>query len=477
MSWLAAYLAVAWVIRIGMVLVILGRDLTPGASMAWLGIIFLHPYIGGSLYLLVGETRLGPRRVQLHRQVVQKYRAIDRRREQRSEIAVASLPPTCQPMVMQAEKTSGMPILWGNSAEFFDNSPAMVDRLVADIQAAKSQVHLLYYIFYPDQTGMRIARAVIDAARRGVACRVLADAVASRVFFHHRGLGAELRAAGVKTAAALPVAPIQRRLPRMDLRNHRKLTVIDGAIGYVGSHNLINPDYGGRRGNPWIDLTGRFTGPIVAELATVFEEDWAFESGEELEVPVLPSPDAADGGIPMQVLPTGPTAPGESYRRVLMGAMQCARRQVILTTPYFVPDEPSLETMMMATDRGVDVKLIVPKHPDHILTAAAGRAHFAQLLDVGVTIHQYRPGLLHTKSVTIDDAFALFGSANLDVRSFNLNFELTTILYGPDPTAKVRDVQLSYLADSDPVDPRQWARRNIAIRYADRAVSLVSPLL
>jgi cardiolipin synthase len=263
----------------------------------------------------------------------------------------------------------------------------------------------------------------------------------------------------------------------MDLRNHRKLSVIDGALGYVGSHNLINPDYGGNRAGPWVDMTARLTGPVVAELESVFCEDWAFESGEMLERLHPQGPAPIPDGVPMQVVPTGPSPSDETYRRVLLAAIQSARSQLILTTPYFVPDEPALVSLMMAADRGVDVKLLLPQHPDHLFTAAAGRAHFTRLMEAGVNIHLFKPGLLHTKSATVDNAFALFGSANLDVRSFNLNFELSVLIYDRAVTGQLRDIQLNYLKDSVPLSPKEWSRRSVIKVYTDGAVSLLSPLL
>jgi cardiolipin synthase len=477
MSWLLAYLIVGWLIRGAMVPVILRRELAPGASIAWIGIIFLHPYIGLTLYLMVGETRLGWHRVARHRELVKKYRPAIAHGGTSADAFPAQLPVEYQPMALQAEKISSMPILCGNDIDVIGITTQFIDRLVGDIDNARSRVHLLYYIFAPDATGNRVSDAVIAAAKRGVQCRILVDAVAARAFFAAGGRAASLRAAGVTIAQALPVAPISRGLPRMDLRNHRKLSIIDDCIAYMGSHNLIDADYGGRRGAPWVDLTGRFTGPIVAELATVFAEDWAFESGEELEPPACPTVVNVTDGMSMQIVPTGPTAPGESYRRLLLGAIQCARSRLILTTPYFVPDEPTLIALMMAADRGVDVKLILPEKPDHLLTAAAGRAHFSRLLLAGISIHLYRPGLLHAKTVTIDDAYAIIGSANLDVRSFNLNFELGALLYGREATDRVRSIQMQYLQDSTPLDAVQWMSRSRLRSYTESAVSLFSPLL
>jgi cardiolipin synthase len=263
----------------------------------------------------------------------------------------------------------------------------------------------------------------------------------------------------------------------MDLRNHRKLAIIDSTVAFAGSHNIIRPDYGGKRGAPWVDLSARITGPIVNELMIVFAEDWAFETGEMLSTPSpLDQPHDLQGAA-MQVIPTGPSSPADTYRRVLLAALQCARDSVMLTTPYFVPDEPTLVALLMAADRGVDVTLIIPRTGDGILSAAAGRAHFSRLMEAGISIYQFCPGLIHAKTTTIDDALAIFGTANLDVRSFNLNFELSMLLYGPEPTAQMRQIQQGYLGDSQKIDSKTWSQRSAVQRYADSAVSLLSPLL
>jgi cardiolipin synthase len=271
-------------------------------------------------------------------------------------------------------------------------------------------------------------------------------------------------------------------MARMDLRNHRKLGIIDGRLGYAGSQNIVNADYGGRHGGPWIDLTGRFTGPIVGELASIFAEDWAFETGEEIEIP-YPPPDEGSGDgsgdleFPAQVVPTGPSVPDHTYRRLLLAAIQSAQQQLIITTPYFVPDEPTILSLMMAADRGVDVKLILPLVSDHFFTAAAGRAHYRSLLHSGIAIYLFKGGLIHSKTTTVDDAFALFGSANLDVRSFVLNFELSVLAYGQPVTQRLRDIQSEYLSHSVKLELSDWKQRPVYSEYADRAVGLLSPLL
>jgi cardiolipin synthase len=476
------YSLIGWGIRVMMVTVVLRRQFAPGASVAWLGIVFLHPYIGLTLYLLVGESRLGPHRTQRRREITARFRDPARHAGRLPHQKRLDTEPPYQPMVLQAEKISDLPVLAGNQVDFIPDAAEFLQRLVADINAAKQHVHLLYYIFACDRTASAVADALIAAAKRGVRCRLLADALASRMCFHRSGLAPKLIAAGVEVIPALPVAPFRRHLARMDLRNHRKLGIIDGRIAFAGSHNIINPDYGGRRGNPWIDLSARFTGPLVGELASIFAEDWAFETNQEIEIPypestTAASPKGAESDVLAQVVPTGPAERDETYRRLLLAAIQSSRRELILTTPYFVPDETTLLSLMMAADRGVVVKLILPQTADHFFAAAAGRAHYLSLLKSGVQIHLYTPALLHAKTATVDDAFALFGSANLDVRSFSLNFELSIMLYGKAITDRLRAIQNQYLAQSTQLKLEDWQGRPFLSEFTDRAVSLLSPLL
>jgi cardiolipin synthase len=468
LNWLLIYTTLGWLIRAMMLPVVLRRQFTPGASIAWLGIVYLHPYIGLALYLLLGEARLGPGRVLRHQQLLTRYQLTGLK-----ETRPAELHPRCQAIAVQAMKVGRMPVVAGSRVEFLRDSGLMIDQLVSDIEQAASHVHLLYYMVSRDATGQRVAKALAEAAGRGVHCRLLADEYASRPVFRRGGLAQHLRASGVEVAAALPSSPLRRR----DVRNHRKLAVIDGRLAYSGSQNLIDPDYGGRRGAPWVDLTGRFTGPVVGEFAAVFAADWAFETGNILEVPSPADIGAEADGAPMQVVPTGPVSPEESYRRVLLGAIQLSTERLIITTPYFVPDDPTMVSLLMAADRGVDISLIVPEHPDHFFTASAGRAHYSALLTAGAKIFLYRPGLIHAKLITVDDTLGMIGSANLDIRSFHLNFELTTLLYGQGVIDQLRAVQQTYMADSRQLDVKAWTNRNFVKQYADAAVSLVSPLL
>jgi cardiolipin synthase len=475
-SWLVVFALVEWSIRIGMIAVILRRRLSPSTSMAWLVLVMFLPWLGLIVYLLVGVNPLGQRRARSHRLAVAESRARHDPNRFARHITRPQIDPQQQNMILQAERISGNPIVAGNDVELLSDNAELTDRLIADIDAAEHHAHLLYYIFSPDAIGRRVCDALMRAGERGVACRLLADAAGSRAFFKSV-LPGKLRASGVEVVPMLPVSLWRRKLARIDLRNHRKVAVIDGRCAYAGSHNIVNEDYGHKHVGKWIDLSGRFTGPVVAQFQELFCEDWNFDTDQTLDGDDLfPAIDPA-GEMPAQVVPTGPNHEGESFRRVLIAALAAAQRHIIMTTPYLVPDEPTLLALSMAADRGVKVDLIVPQKCDHPIVAAAGRYYYQSLMEAGVSIHTFRGGLLHAKTITVDDAFALLGSANLDIRSFYLNFEVNVLLYGRQVTQHLRFAQQNYLNQCDTLELDRWLKRPRFKQYAEGAASLFSPLL
>ncbi len=476
MSWLLTYTLIEWLIRLGMVPVILRRRFDPPTALAWLGIIFLLPEFGLVLYLLVGVRHLGRKRVKLHRALIASMRVKQLGGHQAFTVR-PEIDPALTAVVLQAERISELPILDGNSLELLEENDDFVNRLIGDIDAAVRHVHLLYYIFAQDQIGRRVTEALLRAAKRGVRCRLIADHAGSHRFFRRSGLSRELLAGGVEVVRALPAFSLRRRLARLDLRNHRKLAVIDGLIAYTGSHNIVEPTYGQRRAGPWIDLSVRCTGPVASALQVVFLEDWAFETEERLGSEDIFPPVAVTGVTPAQVVPTGPTEDSNNLLRVLLASINAARRRIVITSPYFVPDQATVLGLAMAAERGVRVDLVLPRKSDHPLVSAAGRAYFDPLLEAGVNIHLHSRGLLHAKTMTVDDSFALLGSSNLDIRSLFLNFELNVLLFGEQITSTLRFAQTRYLEESQAVDRGQWATRPRIRQVGDGAASLLSPLL
>ncbi|HEX7010963.1 MAG TPA: cardiolipin synthase, partial [Phycisphaeraceae bacterium] len=459
-----------------MTVVILRRRFSPPTSLAWLALIFFLPEVGLAVYLLVGVSYLGRRRARSHRQFMGVVRTPARLTEMQAYIERPEVLPEQENMIIHAEQISGNPIVGGNDVELLPEASGFIDKLIRDIDTARRHVHLLYYIYWPDAVGRQVSEALKRAAGRGVQCRLLVDAAGSRSLFRSE-MAAEMAAAGVEVQPALPVAPWRRKLARIDLRNHRKIAVIDGRVAYTGSHNIVVEDYGHKRAGKWIDLSARLTGPVVSQLQFAFLDDWTFETGRRLSGPDLFPPLESVGRTAAQVVPTGPNHEAETFRRVLLAALNSARRKIIITTPYLVPDEPTTLALSMAVDRGVEVAVIVPEKSDHPIVAAAGRWHFDQLMDAGVGIFTYCGGMLHAKTITVDDAFALLGSANIDVRSFYLNFEINVLLYGPNITHLLRFAQQRYLSQCKALSLREWRRRPLTSQYLESAAALLSPLL
>jgi cardiolipin synthase len=294
---------------------------------------------------------------------------------------------------------------------------------------------------------------------------------------------ARLRAAGVHVQAGLPVNLFRRRLHRIDLRNHRKITVIDGHIAYCGSQNLTDERVRTRRIPPryrfWIDATCRIQGPAATALQAAFLADW-LTSTDEASIPdikdylTIPKP---HGTSIVHVVPSGPTSRVDAIHQSLVTMLSVAQREIMMTTPYFVPDAAIKAAIVSASLRGVQVTLILPEQLDNAIVAAAARAHYAELLEAGVRIFHHQGGLLHAKAAVVDGELAMIGSANLDMRSFWINFECTLLVYDAPFAQRVRDLHKKYLGESTEVSKPQWDKRTWAQNLRDNSAQLLAPLL
>lgn len=474
LDWTTAVLVTEWIIRIVMIPVVVTRQEAPAKALAWLLAIALIPWIGLPLYLLVGENRMGRRRARRHAKETRLPQAVARPVVEVARILSPDIPPVPRSIASVAEHLGALHPVGGNTVEMEGDELRFVDRLVADIDAAQHHVHLLFYIIEPDDVGRRVGEALMRAARRGVTCRVLADSVGSWDFFGE--LSEELERAGVKVAEHLPVGALRRRAARMDLRNHRKLAVIDAATAWVGSQNLVRPDYGHDHLR-WKDLSARLQGPAVLQLQAVFLDDWHDETGEDPSDDALFASPLTQGRVALQVLPTGPLDTHAGVRDVTLEALAVARRRVIMTTPYFVPDDALLSALRLAAKRGCRVDLVMPRQSDSSIVDSIGQSYLEGLLNAGVRVFMHTDGLLHAKTLTVDDAFGLLGSANFDLRSFFLNFELTLLLYDEEAASSLRRFQTQYVHESSELDLAAWRTRPLSRRFAERTARLVSPLM
>lgn len=460
--------------------VLTDRRVRAASATSWILLIAVLPVIGCCLYWLAGKPWLTRRRRDLiDRQRERLATRMETGRAMRAKsvrTALDSMPGGTRGLAALACQISGLPPIGGNDVEYLADADDLFARMVDDIDAAAEHVHVLFYIALADRSSTPVLEAMRRAAQRGVAVRFLVDSIGSRPFL---GSEAERRLvdAGVKVVEALPAGLIRALFQRVDLRNHRKLVVIDGRIGYMGSHNLAASDFKvGRANVEWVDATARIEGPAVNEMQRVFIEDWWVETEEPVEH-LVRAPTVADGGAVVQVVATGPTVDEQSMSQVIATCLHLAQREIVLTTPYFVPDEPTMVSIITAARRGVAVTLVVPEHNDSYLVKLASQSYFERLLEAGVVLREFKGGMLHSKTITVDDTLGVMSSANLDRRSFEINFEVSLLLYDADATSAMRAIQESYIDRSDRIDPVGWANRSWWQRLVSNAVGLASPVL
>ncbi len=473
--WLLAGILLA--IQLGVMLrVLLLPDRSPNARAAWLLAVGLLPGPGTLLYLLLGEPWFAPR-------LGEKRRIDDTAFDDLANASVADshapldhMPDRFHPPFAFCAAISRMPPVRGNRATLAKDSDDAIDMMIADINAARSTVHLSFYIWLPDTNGKRMTDAVAAAARRGVTCRVIVDDIGSRLFIASP-CWAELAAAGVQQCRSMAINPLAG-FRRADLRNHRKIAVIDDQITYCGSQNCadaafeIKPKFA-----PWVDVMMRLDGPIVIQNQALFAADWLAERGENLgHIFTDSKPVAYADGFDAVAFGTGPLSVRGSMSQAFIALINAALDEVVITTPYFAPDSPLLAALVACGRRGVKTTMILPARNDSRLIALISRAYYGQLQDAGVEIHEFLPGLLHAKTLVVDGATAMVGSSNMDRRSLELNFENNILFHDPRAVGVLSERQQSYLAQSRLVSPAEIAARPARRRALENLATLLSPI-
>jgi cardiolipin synthase len=450
----------------------------PASRLAWAVVIIVAPIVGMIAYLLLGEIR------------------ISLLRRDRGRAIEARLPrPTADASVVQeldagfyrapfafGRSINRLPPSRGNHTILAKDSNAAIDAMVEDIDQASQTVHLCAYIWLADLNGCKIKDALIRAANRGVKVRALADALGSRKFIgsnHWR----ELMKSGAEARSALPVGnPLWTFIRgRVDLRNHRKLLILDNRIAWVGSQNVADPEFRIKpHYAPWVDVMTRWEGPVARDCQYLFVSDWMGDGGDDISALLVeraPSSDSSGGKTITQVIGTGPTVRYDSMPSCFAELIHSARHELIVTTPYFVPDDAVLSALTSAARRGVDTILALPKRNDSIVVAATSRSYYRDLVNAGVKLFEYRCGLLHAKTMLVDGQVGLIGSANLDRRSFELNFENNILFADEAFAAVIRARQAEFLADCDPVTMPQIEGFGIVRRLLQNSLAMLSPIL
>ena len=473
----AAAVVLQFVLALSVILRVIFTRHPPGSAFAWILLTVALPYVGFILYVMLGERPIGRWRAFKLKHMVRAWNELGRTRRAEAD------PPASQRhrgLVRLAQRLGDMPMTAGSHLELIVDSDQALERMLSDVEAAEKSVSMEFYIWDLGGYCDRMCLALMRAARRGVLCRVLVDDVGSRRFLRS-AWPARMRGAGVHVSCALPVSFFPFSKGRADLRLHRKTVVIDDAVGYTGSLNMIDPTvYNASEGvGEWIDAVVRVRGCAVADLNQVFAFDWALQPDDEGRMPTLievPQTES-EGSARVTVVASGPTTLDDANRRLIVEALNCARNCVCITTPYFIPDEAVALAIQNAALRGVDVRLCLPKECDSKFVTWAGRRHFSDLLAAGVRVLWFRDGVLHTKAITIDNEFSLFGTVNLDSRSLHLNFEMMLLIFDREFVSSLNLLQRTYEKLSEEVEPARWHARSHAQRFMEGLSQLLAPLL
>ncbi len=469
-----------WLIHIAfMTRAILRPHRDPASRFAWVVVIASLPVIGIIAYVLLGETSIGQRRALKMRSVLALLPGLSDTPGAQAALLQADVPEKYTHLFQVGHSVNGFSPVGGNQARLMPDSNSTIDAMVADIDAATAHVHLMFYIWLPDNNGLKIVEALKRAAARKITCRAMADGLGSRTMINSPHWQA-MHDAGVHVATALPIGrPVLRMLKgRIDLRNHRKIMVIDRHITYCGSQNCADPEFLVKaKFAPWVDAMIRFDGPIAWQNQHLFASDWMAQVDEDITTYLHQPLPQATSGFAAQVIGTGPTASYSAMPEVFETLIFTARRELFITTPYYVPDESMQAALCASARRGVLTTIIFPARNDSWIVGAASRSYYAGLLAAGVRVFEYQGGVLHTKSLTLDGEITLIGSANMDRRSFELNYENNILFYDHALTSDVRQRQEIYLEKSCQISAEMVAQWPISRRLLNNTIAMLGPVL
>jgi len=462
-----AYLGVGWfayLLWLGAWIVLQKRE--PVATISWLVSLAALPYLGLLVYLVFGPQKLKRHRLRRSRNRVDLPRA-----QEHGEGDVG------EELARLGHATTRLPLSTATEVRLLQDGGATYEALLQDIAGARDHIHLEYYIYSPDRTGAMVRDALAERARSGVKVRLLLDALgsskATRRFFQ------PLLDAGGELAWFHP-ARFGRIWTRtwVNMRTHRKIVVIDGAIGYTGGINVTDEENDALRTDAYRDLHMRITGDVVRALQLTFVEDWAYatEGREFISSVARAMPPPSPGPVRAQVLVSGPDSSWEAIHRMYVSAIHAAKRRVWLTTPYFVPGEAAMMALTSAALGGLDVRVMVPRMSDSRSVTYAARSYFDELLAARVKVYEYGPRMLHSKALLVDDEFAMIGSANFDYRSFRLNFEVQMLFHDAGVAARLERVIEAEFAHAPRVREDR-ARPLLGVRLPEALARLASPLL
>jgi cardiolipin synthase len=455
---------------VAMIVIIILEKRSPISTLAWILALVFLPYVGLIIYFFIGPHRVRRKRMRHVRSAVEVRAQLAAEIDRHPQDVEA---PHRVQLATLAVRASGSLMSTAKHIDVLGGGKDTFDAIMEAIGKAKTHVHVLYYIFEGDETGTRIRDALIERAKAGVKIRMLTDGVGTSL---SRKFLKPLRQAGVEYARFNPIA-LGQFLPRIHLRNHRKVVIVDGRVGFLGGIN-VGDEYNEAvsKRDAFRDTHVRIEGAAVRELQFMFLEDWHFSTSVIIKERGLFPPAEPGEEQAAIIVPSGPDQEWESIEHVYFTAITQADDFIQITTPYFVPDDPVRVALCSAALRGVRLEIIVPRRSDSLVVTAAARSYFDELLRAGAHVYEY-PRMVHAKTMVVDGKIAIVGSANLDNRSFRLNFEVSALFYDDVALAKLSRIFEVDKHKCRHITKKMRAKVSLPMRFAEASARLLSPLL
>ena len=471
-EWISPIIIIAYfLLVIGLMIVVISENRNPIRSIAWCVALLALPVIGVIFYLFFGRSMKGHHMLSRHnkRKLLHNFNA---RSESFSDLPI---PPAERQIVKLAHSLNRAPLTINNEIKIFTNGRDKFDSLINDLENASSSIYLQYYIFADDSTGHRISDILIRKAREGLKVKVIYDHVGS--FSSSSKFFKEMRQNGVDTHPFFRVT-FPQLANRINWRNHRKLVIIDNEIGYIGGMNIADRYvFGQKDGSTWRDTHFRLRGDIIRSLIYSFAVDWYFLKDPDSSLNLEYAQTALHNKCAMQLITSGPIDTWNNISLCYLKAISSAKKTIYIQTPYFLPPDTLMNALEAAALAKIDVRIMIPRKTDSRLLQLATFSYVTRCLKAGIKVYTFEPGMLHAKSMTIDDDFTTAGSTNFDFRSFENNFEANLLIYDRDVNAGMREIFFSDLRHCTKLKYSEWKTRPLPQRALESLVRLFAPIL